>query len=68
MKYHLPKLLIALFASILISCTTDSNDENCGTKTVSGVKKQLNIGSEGGCYYINDNGNKSYVDRSECKC
>ena len=30
--------------------------------------KSLNRGPEGGCYYINSNGNKTYVDRSECKC
>lgn len=22
----------------------------------------------GGCYYYNSNGNKTYVDRSECNC
>ena len=50
----------------VISCTSDSMD--CGSKTVSGVRKSLNRGPEGGCYYINSNGNKSYVDRSECSC
>jgi hypothetical protein len=28
--------------------------------------RQLHVGSRGGCYYINGNGNKTYVDRSEC--
>lgn len=30
--------------------------------------RSLNIGPRGGCYYINSNGNKTYVDRSYCKC
>ena len=32
----------------------------------SGGGRQLHIGPRGGCYYINSNGNKTYVDRSEC--
>lgn len=28
--------------------------------------RQLHVGPRGGCYYINRNGNKTYVDRSEC--
>gem|GEM_PF-1273383 len=28
----------------------------------------LIIGPKGGCYYINGNGNKTYVDRSFCNC
>jgi hypothetical protein len=28
----------------------------------------LTKGSKGGCYYINKNGNKTYVDRSYCNC
>lgn len=28
--------------------------------------RQLYVGPRGGCYYINSNGNKSYVDRSYC--
>jgi hypothetical protein len=28
--------------------------------------RQLHRGPRGGCYYINGNGNKTYVDRSEC--
>lgn len=37
---------------------------NCGTHN----GKQLYKGSDGGCYYINSNGNRSYVGRSECNC
>lgn len=32
----------------------------------SGGGRQLHVGPRGGCYYINSNGNKTYVDRSEC--
>lgn len=28
--------------------------------------RQLHVGPRGGCYYINGNSNKTYVDRSEC--
>lgn len=36
----------------------------CGTHNGN----QLRTGKKGGCYYINSNGNKTYVDRSECHC
>lgn len=36
----------------------------CGTHN----GHQLYKGSSGGCYYINSNGNKTYVDASECHC
>ena len=29
---------------------------------------KLYKGPQGGCYYINSNDNKTYVDRSECDC
>jgi hypothetical protein len=32
----------------------------------SGGGRQLHVGPRGGCYYYNSNGNKTYVDRSEC--
>ncbi len=41
-----------------------ANDEPCGRYK----DKQLYKGPKGGCYYINDNNNKTYVDRGECKC
>jgi hypothetical protein len=40
-------------------------DTSCGTYK-SG--QQLYKGSEGGCYYVNSSGNKTYVDRSACTC
>ncbi len=30
--------------------------------------KKLYKGPKGGCYYINSNGNKTYVDRKKCNC
>jgi len=30
--------------------------------------RTLHIGPKGGCYYINKNGNQTYVDRSYCRC
>jgi hypothetical protein len=56
-----------LFCAIIFSAAcskTDSVSVNCGTHNGS----QLYLGPQGGCYYINSNGNKTYVDRSECKC
>jgi len=29
---------------------------------------ELYQGSKGGCYYLNKNGNKTYVERSYCDC
>lgn len=39
------------------------------TKTKCTYKgKVLYEGPRGGCYYINKNNNKTYVDRSFCRC
>lgn len=57
---------IFVFSIGIMSCEADSS--GCGTKTVSGEVKSLQKGPEGGCYYINSNGNKSYVDRTDCSC
>ena len=51
--------------SSFISC--DSNDDGeieCGTHNGNTLYK----GPQDGCYYYNSNGNKTYVDRSECNC
>ncbi|WP_405199368.1 hypothetical protein [Christiangramia sp. LLG6405-1] len=52
------------FSILAVSCSAEDSRSECGTHN----GKQLNIGPEGGCYYINSNGNKTYVDRSECRC
>tara|TARA_R110002033_G_scaffold167528_1_gene206738 strand:- start:16674 stop:16889 length:216 start_codon:yes stop_codon:yes gene_type:complete len=64
--------LILLFnLSILISCET-SEDDNVETRTEwecgTHSGNTLYTGPQGGCYYYNSNGNKTYVERSECDC
>jgi len=60
-------LLFVCFAS-LISC--ESEDDNIHSNSSCGTHNgnQLHKGPEGGCYYYNSNGNKTYIDRSECNC
>lgn len=43
---------------------TTTGDTKCGLYK----GKQLYRGPKGGCYYINSNGNKTYVDREYCNC
>ncbi len=44
--------------------TITSGDQKCGFYK----GRQLYRGPQGGCYYINSNGNKTYVDRDNCSC
>lgn len=63
-------LLIAICFITFSSCT-NSDDEVSGAEEVKcGFHNgnQLWKGPQGGCYYYNDNGNKTYVERSECNC
>lgn len=66
----LKKLTLLLFISFssLLSCESEgavfNSSSSCGTHNGN----QLHKGPEGGCYYYNSNGNKTYVDRSECNC
>jgi len=57
--------IVLLGTLILYSCeqSTDAGS-SCGTYN----GRSLYLGPEGGCYYINSSGNKTYVDRSNCKC
>ena len=71
MKKHLYLLLLAGFLATASSCSKDSTSpssstgtKNCGTYT----GKQLYLGPQGGCYYINSSGNNEYVVRSFCNC
>jgi len=65
-------ILVLLFnLSILMSCEKEQEDDvetrtewECGTHNGN----TLFTGPQGGCYYYNGNGNKTYVDRSECSC
>ena len=64
MKKVIPFLLV--ISIIFISCSEDNVD--CGTKVVNDQTVVLELGPQGGCFYENSNGNKTYVDRSDCKC
>lgn len=44
--------------------TEELSEWRCGTYN----GKTLYTGPQGGCYYYNSNGNKTYVDRSKCNC
>lgn len=57
-------ILLFLGGSINLGCSTNDDDIPCGFHN----GKQLYLGPKGGCYYINTNNNKEYVDRSECNC
>lgn len=63
---RLPFLTVLLFAAV--SCEKDAmssgSSSDCGTHN----GKALHRGPDGGCYYYNSSGNKTYVDRSECRC
>ena len=58
-------LCINLFlAGNLVLTSCEKSGDPCGFYNGS----QLYLGPKGGCYYINTNGNKEYVDRGECQC
>lgn len=52
------------------STTTPPNSSTSTPSTGCGTYngKSLYRGPQGGCYYINSKGNKTYVDRSYCRC
>ena len=73
------KLLIFMIFGILLfinfACNpsdSEANEQEIYENTGSGCGTHnghtLYRGPEGGCYYYNSNGNKTYVDRSECRC
>lgn len=73
MKKIILILILGFFIQFNLSCSGSEStptddiehtvpDWKCGTHN----GKQLWTGPRGGCYYINSNGNKTYVDRSEC--
>lgn len=65
-------LLFIFLLSISLSCESsdDANEEETRTEWECGTHNgnTLFTGPQGGCYYYNSNGNKTYVDRSECNC
>lgn len=46
--------------------SSSSTTTSYGTTNPSGTVRRYQRGPRGGCYYINKNGNKTYVDRSNC--
>lgn len=58
-------LALLLFTFTFTFCESNLDEEIlCGTYN----GEQLYKGPRDGCYYKNSNGNKTYVDRSECDC
>ncbi len=64
------KLFVVLFIVLFISCNKETNNNSkssCGYYTYSnGTTTPVYKGSNNGCYYINSNGNKTYVDDNYC--
>lgn len=63
-------ICLLLLLSLSTSNCTKDDDSVSGSDYPCGFHngKQLYTGPKGGCYYFNSNGNKTYVDRSECNC
>jgi len=62
-----------LFLSVSILACSKQGEVGSDTETYTpcGTYKSdqtLYQGSKGGCFYYNGNGNKTYVERSACKC
>lgn len=62
-------VLIIGFSSLIISCSRDGDssgdyERECGTYN----GKILYTGPKGGCYYKQSDGEKTYVERTYCKC
>lgn len=78
------KIIYGVILLFVISCgksdpdpgsdsdSSPNSSPGSGTGSSSGCGtyngKTLFKGSDGGCYYINSNGNKTYVTRSFCNC
>ncbi len=75
--------LTIIMASAALSCKDASTDTGTNTNTNSSSNSAIGAGDypcgtykghtlytgpKGGCYYINSNNNKTYVDRSNCNC
>ena len=65
--------IIALVATSLFSATFFACEDGTTSTTGSGGCGTYNghnlyEGPQGGCYYYNSNGNKTYVDRDLCNC
>ncbi len=63
-------MILILFACVNVGCEEISSNSSSSSDTPCGYHngKRLYKGPRGGCYYMNSNNNKTYVDRSECHC
>lgn len=65
-------IFILGYISLSINSCETNDDEDVETRTEwecgTHNGNTLYTGPQGGCYYYNSNGNKTYVDRSECDC
>lgn len=57
-----PFCMALVLGSVTFSVPQDAYAKGCGPAGAS-----LQQGPKGGCYYINRNGNKTYVDRACCR-
>jgi hypothetical protein len=66
--WYTPWLIVVamMFAIVVYSCQESPTKSGSSCGTYNG--RSLQLGPEGGCYYINSSGKKTYVDRSNCKC
>ncbi len=64
MKRKSRLFLLMIFPLMIALNSCEKSDSSCGYHK----GHELHKGPRGGCYYINDNGNKTYVGRSECNC
>jgi hypothetical protein len=55
-------LLLAAATAIIFAC--GKSNDSCGTYNGHTLYK----GPNGGCYYINSSGNKTYVNNNNCNC
>jgi hypothetical protein len=58
------KLFFFMFAAVAIFASISAHAENTYRPKTDHT---YITGPRGGCYYINRNGNKTYVDRALCK-
>lgn len=71
------KVFFLITIGLFLACSKDdSSSSGSGSSGGSSIDricgtyngKTLYKGSSGGCYYINSNKNKTYVDKKNCKC
>jgi hypothetical protein len=73
------KIFIPLLLSLCLACSKDEGTSKKGKHNGRTLEKgervcgqyngkTLYTGPRGGCYYYQDDGEKTYVDRSNCSC